>query len=1028
MIARSPMSLPSLAAICLLFSSLSPTASYGQTGAGQPSPAKPGLPPPKSGAAGAAPAASPAVRKASDLWQTAIRYQKANKLPAAIAAYEGFLKAVKEAGLPASTETAAYQNLTGIYRSQGKTAEMLASMKHWAALAPQNAPLHAELASLYASQNVKQFDEAIKEAHRALALKPAPSIAATAHSSLGIAAVSKRDYVTAEQEFGAAVKLVPANYQMQFNYGLALVERKKLAPALAAMQRAAALNPKMPGAWYYVGLLNESEQNFGESIKAYKRAVHLAPKDPTIRFDLARVQVRSNDLEGAVASYLVALEFAPQSLPTRLAVAQVYVQMHNYSAARVQYADAAKMAPKNAVILAGLADCETQLSTQPQDLAARAALLKQAEEHYRAAADLDPRYLTGPNSLTQFYERTGEFAKAQQVYRKRMAAAPDDFTNVNWLAETYIMQRKPDDAIAIWRKYRDAHPDNSLPYMHVADTLEAEAKWDDAIAEWKLLLKQKINSGETSSVLVSIGKDLARAGRNKEATDQLEAVLKLDPAGNDAPAAIRVAVAATLQAERLEAMQQLAQIAERSDKVDEAIRWQQQIKAEEAAVSERTHRSTDIATYLALARLYQQAKKPEMAIKELEAATQTRQSKPESLAPAYDELARVYESVKRYDDAVLAYRRAARLSREPMAGLLHAAEVYQRSNRLALAISEFEAIRKEFPKDSRVLGPLALAYRQAGRDEDAIRVYDELVQTDPRAGWARDQKAAVLTHMRRFDDARALYEDQLAQSPQNRQLYADVAFVFQAEGKPDAFLDWAVPRLAKAPANGTLMSVIVDEAIRQKKEEYGWTLLRDSAAKHKAQRAVLEATAAVMEQRGRKDDAVALYRQIASQYPNDLTAQAALADGLFAAGRKDEAAKVYTGMIERPDIGQSQKLSVRRQFARTCVEQGNPAEAVVQLQEIVKADPADFDSAARLALLLEAAGRVTDAMPILENLANHEGYDAAVRAQVRSKLGSLYLKTGDKTQAAAQFKKALELNPKDKAAQAGLAQLAGGPK
>lgn len=984
----------------------------------------PGAQPPPAGAstAGFSPEV---VRKAKEQWQSAVDFQKAKKYSESIAAYNAFLKSTKAAGMPAGTALAAHQNLVLIYRAQGNAKDLIESLKNWSTLAPDNASLHAEIATLYASRRFLKFEEAGKEARLALALKPTKELAASAHSTLGIVAVARKDYASAEQEFGASIKLVPNNAQMEYNYALALVERKKFVPALASMQRAAAINPKMAGAWYYIGMLNESQAKYPEAIKAFKQAVRLAPKDPTIQFDLARSQIRANDIEGAITSYLGVLDVAPTSIPARIAAAQLYIKQNNFAAARIHFAVAAKNSPKNAPVLAGLAQCEAQLSYQPQDTAGRTALLQRAEDHYRAAAAIDPTFLVGEISLARFYEKTGSFAKAQDIYRKRIEADPKSFANYNGLAGTYLMQRKPDESIATWRRYRALYPADPAAYLRTAETLESQAKWMDAVSEWKLLLAQKISTGTEASALVAIGRDLARAGKNKEAIEHLEGVLKLDTSGIGAPKETRVGVIATVKAERIEAMQQIAQISESNGNFDDAIRWQQQVKAEEAATAERTHSAPNSATYFTLARLFQRAKKPELAIKELDAATQTPQLQKESLATAYEELAQVYESQTRYDEAIIAQRRSSQFAKEPLAGRLRAAEVYQRSGRLPLAIIEFEGVRKDFPKDARVLAPLALAYRQAGQDENAIKVYDELLLVDPRASWARDQKAVVFTHLKRFDDARALYESQLVQNGQNRQLYANIAFVFQSEGKPDAFLNWAKPRFEKDPENATLMSVVLDEAIRQKKEEQGWALIRAAVDKHIGKRALLESAALLMIQHGKKEDALGIYRRIATQFPKDLTAQIALADQLFAAGQKDEATKMYVGLIARTDIGLSEKLNIRRQFARCCEEQGNSHEALAQLEEIVKADPNDFDSTTRLALQLEAAGRGIEAIPLLRNLAGREIYTPVVRAQIYDKVGALLVKKGEKAAAETEYRKALTLNPKDTVAEAALAQLAG---
>jgi len=990
-------------------------------GAGQPALAQNGKAVAPAPAAPAAP--PPAVKKASALWQTAITFQRAKRYTEAVAAYGEFLRYIKQAGLPPITGKAAYQNMAAIFRPQGNVTELISALKSWSALAPDEPAPHSELSTLYASPARRDFAEAEKEARKTLALKPNGQLAAAAHSSLGLAAIYNKRYPAAEQEFAASVKLIPNSPQMVYNLGLALVEEKKFAPALVQMQKAASLNPKMPGAWYYVGVLDETQHKLPEAIKALRVAAELAPGDPTIRLEMARAQGLSNDIDGALTTYLATVPLAPQNIQLRITIAQLYLQLQNPAAARAQLADAIKLAPKNAQALALLAGCEAQLSYQPQDAASRARFLKQAEDHYRSAAAIEPAYLVGQNSLARFYERTGSFAKAQEIYRKRIAADPNDASNYSALANTYIMERKPDEAIAVWKQYRALKPGDPTSYMQVAETLEGQSKWNDAVAEWRLLLAQKLPSGTVAGARFAIGRDLARAGSPKEATAELESVLKMDQTAADDPEKTRVANAATVRAERLEAMRQLAEIADKANDLDAAIRWQQQIKAEEAATAERTNGVPNAATYIALAHLYQRAKKPELAIKELDALTQTRQLHKDAFAPAYEELALVYESQKRTEEAAAAYRRAAIYSRDPLSDRLHAADVYQRAGKLPMAITEFEELRKDLPKEGRVLSPLAMAYRQAGRDEDALKVYDSLLALDPRANWARDQKAAVYSHMKRYDDARALYEDQIAAYPENRQLYADVAFVFQSQGKADAFLDWLKPRFEKSPGNATIMAALVDESIRQKKEDAAWALLRDSAERHKTNRGLVEAAAGVMVQHNRLDDALALDRIVAAQYPKDLSAQTSLADALFAAGHKEEATRLYGTLIARTDLKPGEKLSLRRLYAQGLVDQKALPEAIAQLQEIVHEDPNDADSASRLAQELEAAGRAQEAIPVLQGLATREVYPAVVRAQIDDKIGGLFLKAGDKSNAELAYRSALKLNPKDPAALAGLAGL-----
>jgi Flp pilus assembly protein TadD len=82
-----------------------------------------------------------------------------------------------------------------------------------------------------------------------------------------------------------------------------------------------------------------------------------------------------------------------------------------------------------------------------------------------------------------------------------------------------------------------------------------------------------------------------------------------------------------------------------------------------------------------------------------------------------------------------------------------------------------------------------------------------------------------------------------------------------------------------------------------------------------------------------------IYRQIAEENPNDLMAQTTYAEQLYLAGRKEETAKLYTALIARSDLSLSQKTGLRRQYARLLIEQGDKEGAMVQMQEVVRADP-----------------------------------------------------------------------------------------
>ena len=243
-----------IAASVFILSAFCSLASAQQAPTGAQAPPIPLLSPSQPTAAGppvgSGTSLSPAARKAADQWGVAVRLHKAKHYQEAIAAYNSYIQTVRGANLASAALTPAYQNLTALYRAEGKVPELIGAINSWSTLAPTDANLHAELGSIYASAKVQRFDDAAKEARRALSLKPSKSVSAACHATLGIVAIAKKQFQEAEQEFALSTRLLPSNTLMLYNYGLALVERKKYGEALTIMRRATVVDPKMTGAWY----------------------------------------------------------------------------------------------------------------------------------------------------------------------------------------------------------------------------------------------------------------------------------------------------------------------------------------------------------------------------------------------------------------------------------------------------------------------------------------------------------------------------------------------------------------------------------------------------------------------------------------------------------------------------------------------------------------------------------------------------------------------------------------------------------
>ena len=78
---------------------------------------------------------------------------------------------------------------------------------------------------------------------------------------------------------------------------------------------------------------------------------------------------------------------------------------------------------------------------------------REAENHYRRAVEIDPRYALGFFDLGNVLDETGRLDEAVEAYRSAIAIAPN-YADAHYnLALAYERLRKPRKALAHWRAY-----------------------------------------------------------------------------------------------------------------------------------------------------------------------------------------------------------------------------------------------------------------------------------------------------------------------------------------------------------------------------------------------------------------------------------------------------------------------------------------------------------------------------------------------------------------------------------------------
>ncbi len=145
-----------------------------------------------------------------------------------------------------------------------------------------------------------------------------------------------------------------------------------------------------------------------------------------------------------------------------------------------------------------------------------------------------PGYYSSYWEMGNVYYNTGKFLDAVTYYKKAYDGTPssaDKETITWWLARSYYKQKNYTSAIPEFKKILSRQGTFIEADVFIADAFYFLKKYDSAITYYKKTLTlYKPDDATAKSINSFIGKCYRELGRNKEANDQQDALLALDPA------------------------------------------------------------------------------------------------------------------------------------------------------------------------------------------------------------------------------------------------------------------------------------------------------------------------------------------------------------------------------------------------------------------------------------------------------------------------------------------------------------------
>ncbi len=134
-----------------------------------------------------------------------------------------------------------------------------------------------------------------------------------ARVALGSALALEDRNAEAAEQFLAALKLDPGNFEARRNLGLAYFHMGRIDEALAEYRNATPRAPGSAALHYDIGMALDHEGRLGDALAEYREAVRLDPRDAEAHNLLGSALFRTGSVGEAVAQYQLAILFKPDS-------------------------------------------------------------------------------------------------------------------------------------------------------------------------------------------------------------------------------------------------------------------------------------------------------------------------------------------------------------------------------------------------------------------------------------------------------------------------------------------------------------------------------------------------------------------------------------------------------------------------------------------------------------------------------------------------------------------------------------------
>ena len=458
-----------------------------------------------------------------------------------------------------------------------------------------------------------------------------PTVSATANEAdalrafqAGVAAYRKGDFPVAETELARAAAAMPESGDVQGWYGFILLKRNKPVDAIAPLEKAISLKPRIADHCTNLGnaLLLKPGRTPADTTRAlemFKKATEIDSGSGEAQFNLGLAYTRLDRPRDAVQAYRKATVISPKDDRAFLALAQTYVGLGDYDSASAAFRSVSELTPQKADVWTSLGIAESKRFRPDRQVAINAL---------ETARKLDGGNAQSLTLLGKLYADAGQTEASAEAFgiaadhleaRSAPEAAAVRYNHGVMLAKL----GKTDEALTAYEKSLALKPDYFDPAFNAGTLLYKARRFPEAAAKFALATKSNPRS---PMAWTNYGLALSQV--------------------SDEPGTIAAwKRAANLKDDDYVTRDALAGIYMRRKSYDDAIALYKQMARIRPASG---------LPWNALGLAYQRKSDYEAAIKAFQTATK----KEPKLAAAYNNLGVVYEKRAQFKLAIVAYKKA----------------------------------------------------------------------------------------------------------------------------------------------------------------------------------------------------------------------------------------------------------------------------------------------------------------------------------------------------------------------------------